>query len=157
MFNIISTSPDMTYKAAKCFIQEKKTKFLSKLVKYEILQNTSFIKDGPDSRLSEKLFRSMIPWYNKLLQSCPILLQGLKTKIQAKAVNAKFRRLLNFLKIALAVLLPTNFGPKFDIRIPCNILRSCKLVKLSHPFLTAENQDFRKPCKMRNFANYNFF
>ena len=52
-----------------------------------------------------------------------------------------------FLNIAMAVVFLRNF----DITIiPWNIQISCQL---SNPFLTAENKDRRKSCKMQNFAN----
>ena len=38
----------------------------------------------------------MIPWYNKLLQSCPILLQGLKNKNLAKVVKCKISQITNY-------------------------------------------------------------
>ena len=53
--------------------------------------------------------------------------------------------------MALAVVLLTNFDIMMILR---NIVSSCKVVK---SFLTAENQDFRKSCKMQNFTIYNFF
>ena len=90
----------------------------------------------------------MIPCYNKL--SNPLV----RVENQDSWKSFKIRNFAKykfFLEIALIVVLLKNFD---FILIPCNILVA---VKLSNPFVTAKNQNCRKCCKKRNFANYKFF